>query len=433
MPQQLIFLGDAANDRNGTKWRAGGQIINENFTELYGLVGADDAIYVSQESDFPVQDATTITLSVDTPYIPTASFTVTKQFKPLDGSSLIGRSIDAHEITSTKSGAMFDGADVNFLIANLSISAEATSQAFNFIDNVGASKKFICNTVQLNQGVKWGTFEKMQLIEIFNSNAPASTDIANGIEVIGATTLVSIDRFALVSTSASFKGVNLGTSVVTIPEMSNLFFVAPAGAKGVSGLANSGNVPAGSLGMLIGSEFQGGMDALENIEHSDDGWQMENNFPIPDSHDIADVFLTGGSETITVANADEWYEIGIPTSPVVWSNDIAERFTVGTDGVITYTGRRDITVRISGRATVEKTGGGSNVLECRIAKNWDGTVTDSGLEKSRAQTENASPTTIPVGALVPLTNGDNLRPIFSNVNGTSDIIADVSSLEVSGI
>ncbi len=37
MAQQLLFLGTVPNDGTGTKARPGGQIINENFTELYEI------------------------------------------------------------------------------------------------------------------------------------------------------------------------------------------------------------------------------------------------------------------------------------------------------------------------------------------------------------------------------------------------------------
>lgn len=36
MSQQTLDLGSVANDGTGTTLRAGGEIINENFTELYG-------------------------------------------------------------------------------------------------------------------------------------------------------------------------------------------------------------------------------------------------------------------------------------------------------------------------------------------------------------------------------------------------------------
>ena len=152
---------------------------------------------------------------------------------------------------------------------------------------------------------------------------------------------------------------------------------------------------------------------------------------IPDTVNEADLYLTGGSETITTGLAGDWQEIGVPAAVgVSWASDVSSRFTVGADGVITYIGERDICERVTGRATVEKSGGGSDIIEVRLAKNWNGTASDSGIEKSRAQTQNTAPTTVPVGALVELTSGDTLRVIFSNVTSTSNIIASVSAFEI---
>jgi hypothetical protein len=174
------------------------------------------------------------------------------------------------------------------------------------------------------------------------------------------------------------------------------------------------------------------MTALQNLDQSDVRWSMQGNNIIPDSRNAADIYLTGGSETITTGAAGDWHEIGVPvTGGVSWATDISSRFSMGTDGVLTYVGQKNIEVRVSGRATIEKVGGGSDVLEVRVALNWDGTVTDSGLEKSRAQTQSTAPTTVPFGALVDLSPGDNLRVIFSNTTGTSNIIANVSAMEVS--
>ena len=39
MAKQTIFLGTTSNDGTGTKLRAGGDMINDNFNELYGWTG----------------------------------------------------------------------------------------------------------------------------------------------------------------------------------------------------------------------------------------------------------------------------------------------------------------------------------------------------------------------------------------------------------
>jgi hypothetical protein len=235
----------------------------------------------------------------------------------------------------------------------------------------------------------------------------------------------------MASTSASFVGFDLGSATSSALEFNNIILNAPAGAVGLSGLANSGNVPATRLGTFENSEFGGGITPLQNISVFDIRWNFHDNAGLADSQIAADVYLDGGSETITVGAATNWYEIGTPVSPgVSWATDIQERFSVSADGVITYLGERDITVEMNGRATVSKVGGGSDVIEVRIAKNWSGLVTDGGLAKSKAQTQNSNPASVPIGALVELSQNDNVRAIFSNQSTQADIVVSVSALEV---
>jgi hypothetical protein len=50
MTQQLISLGTTGNDGTGDTMRSGGQKINENFTELYGLVPGGTAQSITGSS-----------------------------------------------------------------------------------------------------------------------------------------------------------------------------------------------------------------------------------------------------------------------------------------------------------------------------------------------------------------------------------------------
>ena len=43
MAKQTIELGTTANDNTGDRLRAGGQKINENFTEVYNAIGYADS------------------------------------------------------------------------------------------------------------------------------------------------------------------------------------------------------------------------------------------------------------------------------------------------------------------------------------------------------------------------------------------------------
>lgn len=430
MPQQLIFLGTTANDRTGTDWRAGGDIINDNFTELYaGLFS--NLIPITQESDFPVQDASTITQEAGKVYCLQNDLTTAKSVICEDGSVYTAFNQRGVTHTYTGSGDAFSGTDANYTIEKMGVSCtNSSARYFNFVETVGGTKVFVVNFCGLSGPGKIGTFNNMGAVNFIESSALLVDD---GITFVGTQTVVAnVSKFFITSTNTSFVAIDLGAAVSAGWDFGDLQVNAPSGAIGISGLASSGNVPVGGTGMVDGGSFSGGVTPLNNIASNDVRWEISGNPDIADSRNAADVYLTGGTETITVSAAGDWYEIGVPgTGGVSWASDIADRFTVGTDGVITYVGEKDIEVAINGRATVAKSGGGANLLEVRIAKNWTGAVTDSGLEKSRAETQNAAPTTVPIGALIPLIQNDNIRAIFSNTNGTSNILASVSSLSVS--
>lgn len=420
MAQQVIDVGAAANDRTGDTWRDAFIKVNANDAELFASIGADDAVYVSKESDFPTQDATTITLEATVPYITAASFAISKRFVCQDGSSFLGRSVDAHVVTFTGSGAMFTGVDVGFTIRSVALKPGTGNQIFDFKETVGGTKKFISSLVEDREGaLKWGTFEKMQLVEIFNSSNLPSTSIGDGIEVKGATTVVSIDRFGLFSTSATFKGVDLGTAVVTIPEISNLFMIAPAGAFGISGLANNGNVPVGSLAMVTGSEFLGGMTDLENITVDDTRWSFQNNTPTRDT--FADALLSvRNNVTETVISA--------ANTPVIvnatWNLDRSSLFTTTTGGRATYEAERDLIAPIDIGAGLISAGGGAIDVTLYIAIN--GTiVTQSGIKISISGSS-AQTLSIPWQEL--LTEDDFVEVFVENNTNTTNIIVEYATL-----
>ena len=47
MAKQALGLGSAANDNSGDTLRAGGDKINDNFTEIYGAIGNGTTLTVS--------------------------------------------------------------------------------------------------------------------------------------------------------------------------------------------------------------------------------------------------------------------------------------------------------------------------------------------------------------------------------------------------
>ena len=387
----------------------------------------NNTVYIESESDFPVQDETTITLEENKLHVLVADVEVTKNILPQAGSSITANSLDSYVLSYNGTGDMFSGVDVDFFISQIMIDCP-NAQAYNFSDSVGGLRRFISDNAVVSRCAKFGTFQDMRVVQFVNSEA---SDTLDGVTLSGtATTLFSISRFGMFINDAAGIGVDLQSTTFTIFEINNLIVFGVPGSIGISGLSNSGNMPVGRRAMVSDCEFIGATP-LQNISTNDIRWEFNNNSPLSNSRNAADMFLTGGAETITINTTSVFEEIGVPSAGgVSWGSDIQDRFTVGTDGVITYDGEIDIEVQITGTVTIEKVGGGNNELEVRIAKNW--LPGQSGLEKSRAITQNSQPTSVPLTALMPMSNGDNVRVIFANNDATADVIAQVTSIDVVG-
>ena len=404
-----------------------------NYTGVLTKSGAPvvtGLITINVEADFPTQDGSTITLESGFVYVVVSSFSTAKGFVCEDGSTITAFNQFGIIVTYTGVSDMFSGVDVTFKIQDIGLGA-LNGQYYNFADSaILNTHTFFCQNVTHGSCVKFGTLESMSSFVISESAVLGGAD--DGLTILGNNWRVwRFQNGGLSPTSATFIGIDMGTATVSAVAFTPLLFAGPAGAVAFSGAAGSANIIAGNTGRINESNYIGDITPLAGITNEDVRWDFQSNSRIPDSVNEADLYLTGGAETITTGSAGDWQEIGVPgAGGVTWASDIASRFTVGTDGVITYDGERDICLRVSGRATVEKVGGGSDIIEVRLAKNWTGVVSDSGIEKSRAQTQNTAATSVPIGALIGLTNGDDIRVIFSNVTGTSNIIANVSAVEV---
>ena len=106
MTQQIINVGAAANDRTGDSWRDAFIKVNANTSELYTSV-ANNVVVINSEADFPVQDASTITLSKNFLYFIGSPVSTAKSFNG-DGINILGLGItpDA-QLTYTGVGVMF--------------------------------------------------------------------------------------------------------------------------------------------------------------------------------------------------------------------------------------------------------------------------------------------------------------------------------------
>ena len=429
MAQKFVDIGSTANDGTGTNQRDAWDFVNQNFTEVYGFQ-TNNIIVINQESDFPNQTATTITLDAGLCYHLGDTIITNKNFVVEGGLGVCFKSNTGLSLGLVYGGAgnLFTmGAGASLQLSDIGISAPLA----NLFDFDGASTLNMFNFISLGC-VGIGTFVAGSTSSVVLDNWALLDVSGNGFDFTGNWALLSMSRVLSQTTSTSHEFIDMNTATFDDVNLSRVEVDGPSGSVFIKGATGSANINANRLAVVTVCTIAGGMTPLSGVENGDFRWDFQKNSPIRDSMTHADIFLTGGAETITTGSAGDWQEIGVPSGGgVSWDSDLAERFTVGTDGTLTYIGERPIDVRMTGRATIEKSGGGSDILEARIAKNWDGTASDGGLEKSRAQTESSSPTTVPIGALTHLEQNDDIRVIFSNTNGTANIIASVSSLEVS--
>lgn len=432
MAQQDLIIG-AADAKQGDTYFDAFTKTQANFTELYDLHKDNNIVEITEEADFPIQDGGTITLESGFGYWIKKPFTTAKRFIG-EGGAIFSIVTDIPFITYTGTGSMFTATDNRMRFDNIVLSCpnaiimEVIGDGTAGLTALAVVSGMVCISCQgIFKGVNGG------LVSINNSSFICPS-VGPAIQQLGPLcAIMSIERVRISGLLAGGTGIDLGVTVFNEVEINDNTIAGDATVTALSGASSSANLVTNGILSVTGCDYSAFTTPLSGIQENDIrvSFGINNSANLAISRNAADLFLIGGTETITTGLAGDWQEIGVPSSGgVSWDNDIADRFQISSSGVITYIGEREINVIISGRATVEKVGGGSDILEVRVALNWDGSASDSGLAKSRAQTQNVSPTSVSVGALTNLVQNDNIRFIFSNLDSTSDINAMVSSLEV---
>lgn len=397
-----------ANEATGSRIFDPTTVINATLSG-----GLNNTININRESDFPVQDATTITLEAGPVYMLGAMVTTAKRFICEDGSVLKGIAQTTELLEYTGTGDMFTSSG-SFSLEGFSFRAtngtifNATGSSFVIIRNVNCQA---CTNI--------GTFNEAGA---FASNSSFFGVSGQGFQMVGASSGILFTTGSIIGTSATFKAIDLGTSTTNLLRVENSTFSGVAGSVAISGLASSGNINSGKRALVLSSDLSAGdMVVFENIVPSDVRWFVGLVTGSQDSRNFADALLTT-LQTVTVTTIAVFEEVDGGN----WTFTEDSRFTTGTDGVMTYIGEVDIEIMVSGFATVEKVGGGSNEIEARFAKNW--TAGSPGMDGSGGTTQNATPTSIPLGAAFALTNGDDIRMIVANNDGTSNIQVSKANL-----
>ncbi len=329
-----------------------------------GAVTPTNVVIINQESDFPIQSSTIITLSENIIYVIGSSFSTSKRFVGERGFVMTMGNQFGDVLTYTGTEAMFT-CDFSCTIEKITLDSPSASMTFTGSNNTN-TQIFITREVTVNNTPKWATFSGFLTTAIEFCNSPNADD---GITVGGSGQVVlSIMQFAIATTSASCRLIELGSAIIPNIELSDLILIGPPGAVMVSGAASSGNLPAGSLGLISGSSVSGGASPLSGITSDDIRWVFNGNAGISNTRpDGLTSLVDNVTQSIIAASSDD----GSNAVKVVgvWGIESSSHFTVSTDGRITYNGETPFTAPVDGSINGRMASGSTKNIAAYIAIN----------------------------------------------------------------
>ncbi len=197
---------------------------------------------------------------------------------------------------------------------------------------------------------------------------------------------------------------------------------APAGAVGITGLVDSGNISTDNLAAVVGGEFTGGLTPITNIAISDIRWDFQSNAGISDSISDALLAFDGNALQTDIEEIDTPVKIN-----AVWVCERESRFTCTTDGRATFIAERNDFFPVDISIGLISVGGTPIDSTTYLAKNGS-VIANSGRSLAIS---GADPRTISIPWQVEMSKDDYLEVfVENNTNGTNDIIAESAILRV---
>ena len=380
----------------------------------------NNRVTVNTAADFPAAVAGVITLADSTEYyIGGNNVDIGSDRFAFGTDTTITGSVGPGKITSSTTGTLFTGGDSGLFTVQGVVFDIPTGTLFSVTDTVQGSTTVIFDTCRVIECASLGTFNNILGVNITN-NSFLDTD--QGFTLTSANTVVTVRQNFMVSTSATFKAVNFGSSTSPTIEIVDLSVNAPAGAVGLAGSASSANVDSGSIALVQSCEFLGGMAATDgNITVNDIRWKFVGNSGIDDTQPDSLLSLTSSSSTTTITT------INTPVKVVgTWVSERASHFTNNTNGRATYNGEIGLTTPIDAVLVIDPSAGTNKDFRAYIAINGS-VVTNSGNTK-RADAGNPQELTLLWQRK--LAQNDFVELFIENKTDTTNVIVKDAILRV---
>lgn len=446
MAQQFLDLGTTANDRTGTKWRAGGDIINDNFTELYNAdlefeKASTNVVKINSLADFPdpVGGVIELTNGVDIAYeIAATNIDIGSNVFSVTGGSLVIRGLHrtASRITSNSVLDLFTVTNGAFFLEFLAITHPNGDYILNFTSTAGF------NSVVFQNLIATSCKSIARIDGAFTSSLRTVTSVTTtvgGIDWVGTNNnQINCTNFLGIGAPVGWTGtlLNLGSATFNLIVFTNdNRWISPAGTTILSGLANNGNLNAGGRALVRGSIFNGAGTALSGITTQDTQWLFQGNIFVDGTTQNTRVavnsFLDGTSQTVNNSGVSAGVYILMDQNGTDWDSNKALHFTQAANGVVTYIGIDAVDVYVNAFSTVEKSGGGADKICTKIAID-----TGSGFvvqDETIGCTQNAAPSQVTSAGYFTLSTDDEIAIFCANISNATDIIASEATMLINEI
>ena len=356
------------------------------------IAASTTTVVVLEKSDLPAPVSGVISLAAGKNYVLGNNLSIgTDRIDTSAGTiSWTSNNTFGPTLTYEGTGTMFTGVDATFNIFDASLSAP-NGQVFDY-SNVASpgTSVFLCESVNIISCVKVGTFNNMASLVISGTGVFFDD---NGITILGtAWRIWRIQNFGQISTNAAGIGIDLGSASSVAIILEFIFYTNSAGGTAISGLANNGNVPSGTVATLSSLKIGGIAASIAGITKDDIRWAFSGNSSIPDTRPDALISIVGNTtETVISASSSDGTNAVLMAG--TWTVESDSHFTADTNGRITYNGERPFTGPIDFATSILMASGGDKQVKVYLC--IDGTiVVASGKQGTSSSTKAASITGI---------------------------------------
>jgi len=416
--QYFFYIADGVYDIFINKDRVGEVVILDESISEVAIAPANEKV-INSLTDLPTPIAGTITLEDNLVYVFGKPITTPDRFILGTNNTITSSNPQFPTLTYSGTGSMFTGVDVNLTVNNMRVIC-STAQFLDLTSTL-AGNTVVVDTVIVTSCEKFGTFDNLTAVDIINS---ASGDADDGMTFLGNTNwrILNVSPFFFATTSPTFIGLDLTTSLQTTININAFIVDGVPGAIGIKGEANSANLKPNTLGTVTNSEFLGGITPLSGVTLKDIRWDFKLNAGLSDS--ITDGILSIENNVVETVIAT----VDTPVKMTgTWTIEFDSGFTADTNGRLTFASERSRRLHIDVSSTLIMASGGSDKqVTAYIAIN--GTeVTQTGIQGTATSTK-AAPLSMIWGHN--FTSGDFVEVFIENNTDSVNIIGQQGILRL---